>query len=393
MSRGRFDISFRTWPNNISIRIEPEKFEMSIKVLVISNYRSQHTARPEAAIFFGLAKLGFDIHVMTWGDSSFVPDFRAAGMIVVDFHPKKKFDRRESDFIRQYVIDHKIDIMHLFNSPATINGIRAAKGLPVKVVLYRGYTGNIHWWDPTAYFKYLHPRVDAIFCNSIGVKQLFDRQLFFKKSKAVTINKGHDLAWYDYEPIDIRSELGIDKDALLLVTVANNRRMKGVPYLLKAMSALPQGLNIHLLLIGRDMDTSQNLRILEKGGYKDNVHFLGFRRDVLNIEASCDIFVLPSITGESITKSVIEAMSLGVGAIISDIPGNVELVDDGVNGLVFPSKNVQALASAIEKVYNDRSLVEKFGKASKERVATVLNTEQTVIKTKKLYEDLMNGVI
>jgi glycosyltransferase involved in cell wall biosynthesis len=366
---------------------------MPIKVLVISNYRSQHTARPEAAIFFGLAKLGFDIHVMTYGDSSFVPDFKAAGMTVVDFHPKRKFDRAESDFIRKYVVENKIDIMHLFNSPATINGIRAAKGLTVKVVLYRGYTGNIHWWDPTAYFKYLNPRVDAIFCNSIGVKQLLDRQLFFKKKKAVTINKGHDLSWYQYEPYDIRSELGISKDALLLVTVANNRRMKGVPYLLKAMSKLPKGLDIHLLLIGRDMDTKQNIRLLEKGAYKDNVHFLGFRRDVLNIEASCDLFVLPSITGESITKSVIEAMSLGVGAIISDIPGNVELVEEGVNGLVFPSKNVSALSEAMLKVYNNRPLVEQFGQASKERVATVLSNEQTVIKTKKLYEDLMNGVI
>ncbi len=366
---------------------------MSYRILVISNYRSKHTARPEAAIFFGLAKLGWDIHIMTWGDSSFVPQFVEAGITVVDFHPKKKFDRKESDFIRQYIIEHRIDIMHLFNSPATITGIRAAKGLDVKVVLYRGYTGNIHWWDPTAYFKYLHPRVDAIFCNSIGVKELLDRQLFFKKSKAVTINKGHDVAWYDYPPIDIRSELGISQDALLLVTVANNRRMKGVPYLLKAMSLLPQGLDIHLLLIGRDMDTKQNVGILKKGAYEANVHFLGFRQDVLNIEAACDVFVLPSITGESITKSVIEAMSLGVGAIISDIPGNVELVDHGVNGLVFPSKNSKALSEAILQVYNDRTLVKQFGEKSKERVATVLSNEQTVIKTKKLYEDLMNGLI
>jgi len=366
---------------------------MSIRVLVISNYRSLHTARPEAAIFLGLAKLGFDIHVMTWGDSSFVEPFKEAGITVVDFHPKKKFDRKESDFVRQYIIDHKIDILHLFNSAAIITGIRAAKGLPVKVVLYRGYTGNIHWWDPTAYFKYLHPRVDAIFCNSIGVKELLDRQLFFRKSKAVTINKGHDLAWYDYPAIDIRSELGISRDALLLITVANNRRMKGVPYLLKAMSLLPAGLDIHLLLAGRDMDTKQNLAILKRGAYADKVHFLGFRRDVLNVEAACDLFVLPSITGESITKSVIEAMALGVGAIISDIRGNVELVEDGVNGLVFPSKNSRALADAILRVHHDRSLVQQFGEASKRRVAEVLNNEQTVTKTKKLYEDLVNGLI
>lgn len=363
-----------------------------IRVLVVSNYRSFHTVRPEAAIFLGLARLGFDIHVMTFADSPFVEPFREAGITVVPFHPEKKFDRAESDRIREYILKHDIQILHLFNSKATHNGLRAAKGLPVKVVLYRGYTGNIHWWDPTAYTKYLHPRVDAVLCNSIGVKQLLDRQLFFKNRKAVVINKGHNLDWYkDYTPADIRTELGIDSDALVLITVANNRRMKGVPYLMKAMSQLPAGLNIHLLLAGRDMDTPQNLALLGKGAYADRVHFLGFRKDVLNVVAASDLFVLPSITGESITKSVLEAMSLGVGAIISDIPGNVELVEEGVNGLVFPNKDAKALSEAILKVYNNRALVEQFGKASKERIRTVLNSEQTVLKTKELYEGLVKG--
>ncbi len=363
---------------------------MPIKVLVISNYRNYHSVRPEAEIIIGLAGEGFEVHVMTFEDASYIPNFKKAGITVVPFHPEKKFDREESDFIRDYVIQHEIDILQLFNSQATINGLRAAKGLPVKVVLYRGFTGNIRWYDPSAYAKYLHPRVDAIFCNSIGVENLIKSQQLFQKGKAVTINKGHDLSWYEgYEAADIRSELGIPEDALLLVNVANNRRMKGIPYLLKAMTQLPKDGSVHLMLIGANMDTPENLSIIEKGGLKDHVHLPGFRKDVLSIVKASDIFVLPSIFGESITKSVLEAMSLGTTPIISDIPGNVELVVDGENGLVFPSKNVNALKEAILKVYHDRSLLVEMGQKSQERIRTVLSSKTAIQKAKAFYEGLL----
>jgi glycosyltransferase involved in cell wall biosynthesis len=364
---------------------------MPIKVLVISNYGDYQVARPEAEVFIGLAKMGFQISVMSYKNSRYGKEFEAAGIHVIDFHPEKKLDKSEIRRIREFLIEKEIDIMQLFNSKAIINGIQAAKGLPVKVVLYRGYTGHIHWYDPTAYFKYLHPRVDKIVCNSIGVQELINRQLFFDKRKTVTINKGHKLEWYkEYKPVDIRKELNIPADALLLVNVANNRRMKGIPYLLKAMNHLPAEAAIHLLLIGKDMDTPQNIKIIEKGNKRNNIHLLGYRTDVLNIEAACDIFVLSSIKGESITKSVLEAMSLGVTPIISDIPGNIELVVDNESGLVFPSKDSKALSRAILKLYNDRELCKRLGQNARLRIANVLNHENTLQKTKSLFEELAN---
>ena len=49
---------------------------------------------------------------------------------------------------------------------------------------------------------------------------------------------------------------------------------------------------------------------------------------MLNIVSACDAFVLSSLFGESITKSVIEAMSLSKTAVITDIPGNKELLEE-----------------------------------------------------------------
>ncbi|MCD6090189.1 MAG: glycosyltransferase family 4 protein [Bacteroidales bacterium] len=363
---------------------------MAIKVLVISDYRNYITARPEAEIFIGLAKMGFQIYIMTYKEAELVKEFEAVGIKVIDFHPKKKFDKSEIQRIRETLIEKEIDIVHLFNNPAIVKGIRASKGLKVKVVLYRGYAGNIHWYDPFSYLKFLHPRVDKIFCNSMGVEEFIQKQLLFNKNKTITINKGHNLNWYaDYPPYGIKKELGLAPDTFLLINVANNRRMKGIPYLLKAINNLPKELPIHLLLVGRDMDTKENLRIIEKGGSKKRVHIIGFRKNVLNIVSACDVFVLSSIKGESITKSVIEAMSLGLAPIISDIPGNKELVINEESGLITRAKKPKELSNAILRLYENKSLREGLGRNAKKRIDSYLNINQTILKTKQLYEELV----
>ena len=362
---------------------------MPIKVLVISDYRPYHTVRPEAEIFIGLAGLGLHVTVMTYGDCRYAEEFRKAGVTVIDFHPQKKFDAAEIARIRTELVAGKYDILHLFNSPSTVNGIQAAKGLPVKVVLYRGYAGNIHWYDPTAYIKYLHPRVDKIVCNSVGVEEIFRRQLFFDKSKAVTINKGHRVEWYaGTVPADVRKDFHLPDDAFVVVNVANNRRMKGIPYLLKAMNYLPPELPIHLLLIGNDMDDKPNRAIINGSPNKDKIHIAGFQKGALNIVAGCDVFALSSIKGESITKSVIEAMSLGVAPVITDIAGNRELVIDGVSGLVVPSRNPEALGKALLALYRDRPLGKRMGENARRHIETHLNTDDTIRKYRQLYEEL-----
>lgn len=359
-----------------------------MNILVISNYRDYHTTRPEANIFKEMSKLGVNITIMTYGESQHAQEFRELGIDVIDFHPQKKFDKLEIQKIKAVVKEKGIDIIHAFSNKGTYAAVKAAKGLNVKLFLYRGYAGNLEWWNPSSYLKHLSPRVDYIMCNSIGVEQYFKKQLFFKKEKAVTINKGHDTAWYSgYDPLEIKKELGIPEDSFLLINVANNRRMKGIPYLLKSITMLPKDKNIHLILAGRNMDTPENLAILKKANCENRVHFLGFRKDVLNIVAAADVFVLSSLFGESITKSVIESMAIGNPAVITDIPGNTELIEDGIQGYVTPAKDSKAMAIAIEKMYDNPNQTKEMGKAAKAKIGNELSSKQTVIKLKKLYED------
>ncbi len=362
---------------------------MPPKILVISNYRSTVTVRPEAEIFIGLAKKGWEIDIMTYGDSEYIKNFQEAGIRVIDFHPEKKFDKDSIQRIRNLLLEGKHDILQLYNSKASSNGIRAAKGLDVKVVLYRGYQGNLQWYDPSLYTKYYHPRVDRIICNSIGVEEEYRKQLVSNvKSKVVTINKGHRLEWYkDVKPADL-SEFGVKKGSFVFTCVANTRPMKGVVYVMKALHHLPPEMDFYLLMVGRGLETPEYRKIADESPYGDRVIFTGFRPDALEIDKASDVFLLASIYGESITKSVIEAMSLGTTPLITNIPGNKFLIEDGKSGFMIPSKNPEAIAQAMQRAYNDRETTKIYGENAMKRIDEKLNTDKTIEEMAEFYLDL-----
>jgi glycosyltransferase involved in cell wall biosynthesis len=363
---------------------------MKIKVLVISDYRDTNSVRPEAELFIGLQQAGLEITVMTFDQAAYIQRFEAAGVRVIGFHPERKLDFLAIRIIRQELKTGGHHILHLFNSRAMLNGIQAARGLPVKVVLYRGYHGHIHWYDPAAYLKYLHPRVDKITCIAEAITATLRQQFFFKKEKPVTIRKGHSPQWYEGTEPDRQAlaALGIPPEAFLVVCVANNRRMKGIPWLLKSSYLLPPGLPIHFLLIGKNMDAGHNRQLIEQSPYREQIHLAGFRTDALKLVAAAHVFALPSLYGEATTKAVIEAMSLGVSPVVTSIPGNRELVIHQHSGWVVPPASAEALAAALLRLYQDSALCRQLGAAAKAHIAAHFNLADTIANMKRLYEEL-----
>ena len=359
-----------------------------MKILVISNYHGKVSSRPEAEAMISLAAKGVQLSIMTQGDAEYNNDFRKAGIKCIDFQTIKKFDKKEIAFIRKELIEGEYDIIHLFNGKAIINGIRAARGLSVKVVLYRGYLGNIHWWDPTSYFKYLHPRVDKIWCIAKGVADYINRNTLFTHKKAICIHKGHHPSWYkDIEAADL-SEFSIPKDAIVTSIVANTRPMKGIPYLIKSTYHIPASIPFYLLLIGKGLNTDEVKKLVEKSPHKERIIFTGYQNDALQLVKASNIFVLSSLYGEATTKSVIEAMSLGIPPVITDIPGNEGLVINKKCGYVVARKDSIALANAITKLYESPKLRAEFGQTAKNHIANHFTTEKTAKDLYNLYQEL-----
>ncbi|WP_296620131.1 glycosyltransferase family 4 protein [Marivirga sp.] len=360
-----------------------------MKILVISNFRSIVTVRPEAEIFIGLAKKGHDITVMTYEDSEYIPRFKEHGINVIPFHPTKKRDKESITFIREELIKGDYDIFQMYNSLAYFNGIPAAKGLPVKVILYRGYTGNIAWYDPFIYLKYFNRRVDAVICNVKAIEELFKKHSFSNRIIFKTINKGHEISWYQVDEKADLSEYTQSTDNVKFICTANDRKMKGLKYLLKATHYLEKDAPFELFLAGNNMDRPEFLKLINDSPVKDKIHILGFRKDILEVENNCDVFVLASLYGESITKAAIEAMALGKAPLITDIPGNKKLVVSGESGIVVPKANAKALADGMKQYIYNPELISKYGKAAQNRIQTVFHTSKTVEEYERFYTELI----
>lgn len=377
------DLFFADQPTRIN------KMNKKTRILVISNYRNKVTSRPEAEIFVRLAKENkVEITVMTVGESFYAQQLREAGARVIDFLPSKKFDKQEIAFIREELVKGQYDILHLFYSAAIINGLRAAKDVPVKVIVYRGLTGNVHWYDPTLYFKVLSPRVDKIWCNSLSVKEQIDEQLFVDKNKTIVITKGHDKAWYEgIEKADL-SGFGIQAEDFVAVTVANDRKMKGLKYLLKAIEMLDRDVHLKLVILGGD-DKFKEKYMKRIHRNADKVIFTGYRLDNLQIVSASDACVSSSIKGESFQKSVAEAMHLGICPIITDIPGNKGMVEDKKSGLIIPKKNAEAIKDALMHLFSDKHLCKEYGINARAHITQNFDIQETVKKVMAMYEDLL----
>ena len=327
---------------------------------------------------------------MTAANSEYAKKFLQNGIRIIDFLPVKKVNWGYIKLIRKELKEGQYHILQLFNNRGITNGLLAATGIKVKVLVYRGYTGNISWYDPTMYIKYLSPRVDRIVSLVDAIRDIFRKNLLFNKDKAITINKGHDIAWYANVSAHSKQSLGIPADSFLFVCAANARRMKGVKYLLEATYLLPTNTNIHLMLVGHGMDTPYFKKLISESPIKNNIHLLGYRSDVLEVVKSADAFVLASITGEAITKAVIEAMSMGICPLITDISGNKNLVIDQQSGLVVPPKDPRALATAMIELAANPELAKQFGKAATEHIRKNLNVKDTIVKYDALYQELYN---
>lgn len=363
-----------------------------IKVLVISSYDDVLNAvRPEGEMLIGLHKTGeVEVEIMTQGGSEYAQRFRAAGIKVIDFHPKKKFDKAAVQLIRKTLVEGGHQILHLFNNKAIINGIRAAWHLPVKVVTYRGYTGNIHWWDPTNYLTHLNPRIDKITCLADSVKEVLDKNLIFRNPGIpITVNKGHDAAWYaDVKTGDL-SEFHFPDNAFKISCVANARRMKGINYLLEAITLLPPDVPIYLLLIGKGLDTKAHLNSIKNSANREKVIFAGFRKNALELVKACDTAVSASIFGEATPKAVLEALFLGQPSIFTDIPGTRGMGVEGETALIVPPRDAPALANAMLKMWQSPELREKLGKAGKQFINENFTIERSVREMGAVYKSLV----
>lgn len=123
---------------------------------------------------------------------------------------------------------------------------------------------------------------------------------------------------------------------------------------------------------------------LAQAGAADQAWLPGERSDVAQLLPQFDLFALPS-QAEGISNTLLEAMACGCAPVATQVGGNAELVEQGVNGLLVPSRDAEALAAALARLVADPALRQRLAAASLARVREQFSLDGMVAAYGRLY--------
>ena len=134
--------------------------------------------------------------------------------------------------------------------------------------------------------------------------------------------------------------------------------------------------------------TKEQLEAVCDGKY---IKWLGYRTDVKELLQSSHIVAFPSYYMEGLPKSLIEATAIGRPIITTNSIGCKDTVDDGVNGFLIPTKDVDALTEKLRILIDDANLRQKMGKAAREKAEKEFSLDVVIEKHLKIYNELIEG--
>jgi len=157
-----------------------------------------------------------------------------------------------------------------------------------------------------------------------------------------------------------RLNFGIDDDVFVAGIPARIEEYKGHMYILEAARLLlDRGRRLRILIAGTGTFEDAVRTRAEALGLGDTVCFLGFVSDTRTFYSALDLQLNASYI-EATSMSLLEGMSMGLPAAVSDAGGNPWVINDGINGLLFKSRDSTALADCIERIMDSASLREKL---------------------------------
>jgi colanic acid/amylovoran biosynthesis glycosyltransferase len=237
-------------------------------------------------------------------------------------------------------------------------------------------------------------RVDAVHCVS---EELAGRaiSLGLDPSKVFVGAWGVDTEFFSPAPAPetISPPGPLAGRALRIMSVGRLHWVKGHEYALMALHQIRRtGLEVEYTIIGdarapgrasvltaiRDLDLDDCVRV------RDHLS----RVEVREMLRRADVFLLPSLS-EGLSNATLEAMAVGLPVVVTDVGGMRELVTDGVDGFVVPSRDPAALAAALLDLAADSELREKMGERGRRRVVDDFDAESRTVAMLEQYRRLV----
>jgi UDP-glucose:(heptosyl)LPS alpha-1,3-glucosyltransferase len=199
---------------------------------------------------------------------------------------------------------------------------------------------------------FAHPGLRAVICNSAMVRAEIERRFGVAPQKLHVIYNGVDLQHFHPDRRaalrdGARAELGIAEKEFLFLFVGSGFWRKGLDAAIGALARCAGG-RLRLAVAGRDRNAARFAGQARDAGLADQVRFLGGRTDVQPLYAAADCFLLPT-RYDPFPGTVLEALAMGVPAIVGRRSGAAELLRQGENGWICDPGDIEGLAALMRE--------------------------------------------
>ena len=279
-----------------------------------------------------------------------VHELSEAGIPVTALYKAAGPSLRALRHLRRLLRQHRAEVLHSHNAMAHYYGVVASVGMNLARINTRHGMGTLlgNWRQQLLYSLAMRLTDRACFvCNA--AQQRFIHDGLVPAEKSAVVYNGIDTGKFSTGgcPGALHQLLDLDPSARLLISVGRLNPAKNHPLLIEAFARLAVRYpDLHLVLIGDGAGMAALKQLRQRHGLSDRIHFPGARADVPALLADASLFVLSSLT-EGFSLSLLEAGAARLPVVATDVGGNGEIIADHERGLLVPSADAAALATAI----------------------------------------------
>lgn len=296
----------------------------------------------------------------------------------------------------------KPDIVHANTPKGALLGLLAALMARVPHRIYN--VNGLRFETATGNLRRLLIAMERVACacatkvipQSNGVADIVRREHITRKPlEVIRFGSGNGVDTGRFDPADSQvaeaaATIRSDNPGVTYVYVGRLVGDKGVNELVEAFARLRSECDdVRLLLVGPHENNLDPLKpdTEEKIKSVDGIVALGRRDDVRPFLAASDVFVLPSYR-EGFPNVVLEASAMGLPCIVSDVNGATDAITDGVNGLIIPKRDTDALYSAMQRLHDDATLRGAMASVARSIVIEKFRHEDVCQATLDMYKSL-----
>ena len=285
------------------------------------------------------------------------------------------------------------DIVHSRNW-AAIEAVVAAwlAGVPIRIHGEHGRTAL----DPMGrnrrrkvIRRLISPLVDCFVTVSDDLRRWMTTEVRVPAHKVVRIHNGVDIERFSDGGFEAgRRALGLAKDDVVIGAVGRLDPVKDHMTLLEACARIEDTQNWRLVIIGEGELRPELEARIAQDDLRGRVCLLGERSNVPELLKGLNIYVISSLA-EGISNTALEGMATGLPIVATRAGGNPELVEDGVNGMLVPVGDANALAHALSTYLRDSALRARHGMASRQRAIGEFSLQHMGAQYNELYLSLL----